>query len=146
MLRRMMTSGERHKFLAALHVGVIAVVRDGRAPLAVPVWYGYAPGGDVYVWTRRGSMKDRLIRIAGRYSLVVQDEQPPYRYVSVEGPAEFDETPSISDFRRLVRRYLPVDKVDQFVEREFDGRGIIIRMRPEHWHAVNYSESPGTFE
>ncbi len=141
-----MTSDERHKFLAALHVGVIAVARAGRAPLAVPIWYGYEPGGDVFVWTGRGSMKDRLIRVAGRYSLVVQDETPPYRYVSVEGSAEFDETPTIDDFRRLVRRYVPADEVDQFVEQEFDDGGIIIRMRPEHWLGVDYSGSAGTFE
>ena len=43
-----MTKANREAFLAALHVGVLAVADDsGGAPVAVPVWYRYEPGGDV---------------------------------------------------------------------------------------------------
>jgi hypothetical protein len=42
-----MTVEERQAFLAQVHVAVVAVAgEDGRAPLAVPVWYDYRPGGD----------------------------------------------------------------------------------------------------
>ena len=135
-----MTSEQREKFLADVHVGVIAVDRDGRAPLAVPIWYGYEPGGEVYVWTGRGSLKERLIRAAGRFSLVAQDEKPPYRYVSVEGPAEFDESPTADVVRGLAARYLPAEEVDSFVEEAYDDSAIVIRMRPEHWLSVDYGK------
>ncbi|BAH49586.1 pyridoxamine 5'-phosphate oxidase family protein [Rhodococcus opacus] len=135
-----MTSEQREKFLADVHVGVIAVDRDGRAPLAVPIWYGYEPGGQPYVWTGRGSLKERLIRAAGRFSLVAQDEKPPYRYVSVEGPAEFDEAPTADVVRGLAARYLPAEEVDGFVEQAYDDNAIVIRMRPEHWLSVDYGK------
>lgn len=135
-----MSTSEREAFLADLHVGVIAVDRDGRAPLAVPIWYAYEPGGDVWVWTEIGTVKEKLIRASGRYSLVAQNEAPPYKYVSVEGPAVFEEGPSVERVRPLVRRYLPEDEAEQFLEQSFNDKAVVIRMRPEHWLTVDYSK------
>ena len=37
---------EREAFLAEPRIGVVSVAGDdGRPPLAVPIWYGYDPGG-----------------------------------------------------------------------------------------------------
>ena len=77
-----MTPAERERYLADVHVGVIAVERPERAPLAVPIWYGYEPGGEVLLWTDADSVKHKLIRSAGRFAITVQDEQPPYKYVT----------------------------------------------------------------
>jgi len=76
---------ERERFLADLHVGVIAVERPEGAPLAVPIWYAYEPGGEVSIWTTEGTLKDKLIRAAGRFSFTVQDEQPPYALAEQQG-------------------------------------------------------------
>jgi nitroimidazol reductase NimA-like FMN-containing flavoprotein (pyridoxamine 5'-phosphate oxidase superfamily) len=48
----MMTAAEREEFLSGVHVAVLAVERAGRAPLAVPVWYDYSPGGERSVLVR----------------------------------------------------------------------------------------------
>jgi general stress protein 26 len=81
-----MSATEREAFLAGLHVGVLSVADEaGRAPLAIPVWYLYEPGGDIAFITGRDSPKMDLVRKASRVSLVAQDEELPYRYVSVEG-------------------------------------------------------------
>ena len=68
-----MTSTERETYLAELHVGVIAVERPDRAPLSVPIWYAYEPGGEVLVSSLAGSLKARLITAAGRFSITAQD-------------------------------------------------------------------------
>src|SRR5688572_26577232 len=81
-----MTKDERERFLADVHIGIISIQEDGRGPLTVPVWYSYEPGGELRVITGRTSRKGRLLARAGRFSLCAQTEQPPYRYVSVEGP------------------------------------------------------------
>ena len=83
-----MQRDEREKFLSEVRVGVLGVEDDRHpcAPLLAPVWYDYAPGGTVVVQTGRDSVKGRLLRSAQRFSLCVQDETPPYCYVSVEGP------------------------------------------------------------
>src|SRR5260370_23775377 len=82
-----MSRAEREEFLAGLHVGVLSVASpDGRGPLTAPVWYTYQPGGTVNVSTGRGSRKALAIEAAGRISLCAQQEQMPYKYVTVEGP------------------------------------------------------------
>ena len=53
----------------------------------MPIWYDFAPDAGVWVITGAESQKGRLLRKAGRFSLVAQTEAPPsYPYVSVEGP------------------------------------------------------------
>ena len=49
------------------------------------VWYSYEPGGEVRIITGRTSRKGKLLECAGRFSLCVQTETLPYKYVSVEG-------------------------------------------------------------
>src|ERR687891_2858918 len=81
-----MTKEEREAFLADVHVAVISVAEDGHGPLVVPIWYSYEPGGEVRIITGRASRKGKLLERAGRFSLCVQTETLPYKYVSVEGP------------------------------------------------------------
>jgi Pyridoxamine 5'-phosphate oxidase len=83
-----MGAAERAEFLAGVHVGVLsaAVGTTGRT-LAVPVWYSYQPVSLLTVLTGRRSRKATVIRAAGRFGMCVQDDSPPYRYVSVEGQA-----------------------------------------------------------
>lgn len=63
---------EREQFLAEPHVAALAVnagEKGDRAPLAVPIWYQYVPGGDIWIMTGRDSRKADLIRAAGRFTL-----------------------------------------------------------------------------
>jgi nitroimidazol reductase NimA-like FMN-containing flavoprotein (pyridoxamine 5'-phosphate oxidase superfamily) len=111
-----MTTAEREEFLAGLHVAVLSVDDPGRGPLAVPVWYSYVPGGTVNVVTGGHSVKAQLLRAAGRFSLCVQSETMPYRYVSVEGPiTALDETVSDEERRALAQRYLGAEGGDLYV-------------------------------
>ena len=65
---------EREAFLAGLHVGVVSIAEEGRAPLSAPVWYDYTPELGVWLITGRSSRKGRLLESTGRYSLVAQTE------------------------------------------------------------------------
>ncbi|MBW8802097.1 MAG: pyridoxamine 5'-phosphate oxidase family protein, partial [Streptomyces sp.] len=41
-----LTREQREQFLAEPHVAALAVdAGEGRAPLALPIWYQYTPGG-----------------------------------------------------------------------------------------------------
>ena len=82
-----MSEHERQEFLAGVHVGVISIERADGPPLTVPIWYGYEPGGLVWIITGAESLKGRLLNAARRFSLCAQTEEPPfYKSVSVEGP------------------------------------------------------------
>ncbi|MFI5782056.1 pyridoxamine 5'-phosphate oxidase family protein [Nocardia sp. NPDC051570] len=135
-----MTSEEREKFLAELHVGVIAIERQDRAPLSVPIWYAYEPGGEVLIWTETGSVKEKLIRAAGRFALTAQVEQPPYRYVSVEGSVTGIESATAETAGSIARRYLGEAEGKAFTEQSLTPGSLLIRMRPERWLSTDYSK------
>jgi PPOX class probable F420-dependent enzyme len=137
-----MSVAEREQFLAGVHVGVLSVADGERGPLSIPVWYHYQPGGRVTVITGRGSRKSRALRAAGRISLCAQDESPPYRYVSVEGPFVIDELDP-AERLAMASRYLGAEGGTQFVAANpvADGEMIMIRLTPEHWLSVDYGKS-----
>jgi PPOX class probable F420-dependent enzyme len=138
-----MNRDEREQFLAGVHVGVISVASvDGGGPLAVPVWYAYQPGGTVDVITGSGTRKATAIRAAGRFSLCAQDERPPYKYVTVEGPVAIEE-PSHDERLALARRYLGPENGDAYVSANPTGGQIVCRMSPEHWLTVDYGKAYG---
>ncbi len=131
-----MSVEEREKFLAEPHIGALAVVeRADRAPLTVPIWYQYTPGGELWVLSEPGSRKSRAIMAAGRFSLMVQRTEPTVRYVSVEGPVVRTTPGSDELTRQMAARYLPADKVAAYVEYERRelGEHSAIHLRPEHW-------------
>ncbi|KWX67937.1 pyridoxamine 5'-phosphate oxidase [Mycobacterium sp. NAZ190054] len=135
-----MTKDEREQYLAGLHVGVIAVERPDRAPLSVPIWYGYQPGGEVLLWTDAGTVKHRLIRDAGRFSITVQDEQPPYKYVTAEGDVTSIDAAQDAEARAIAVRYLGEQDGAAFTDQNLTPNSIIIRMKPQRWLSVDYSE------
>jgi hypothetical protein len=140
-----MSAAEREQFLAGLHVGVLSVAAGaGRAPLAVPVRYDYQAGGQVSVITGRSSRKGVAVLAAGRITLCAQDEKPPYRYVSVEGPVVTEDLDP-AERLAMARRYLGAEGGDQYVASNPDpaGENMMIRMRPEHWLSVDYGKQSG---
>lgn len=57
---------EREQFLSEPHIAALSVsAGENRGPLTVPIWYQYAPGGDLWVLTGAGSEKARLIERPG---------------------------------------------------------------------------------
>jgi PPOX class probable F420-dependent enzyme len=131
---------EREEFLAAVHVGVLSVATgDDRGPLSVPVWYTYQPGGTLNVSTGRSTRKAQAIMAAGRFSLCVQDEQPPYKYVTVEGPAAIEDATD-AERLELARRYLGTEGGDAFLAATPSTGQVMIRMTPERWVSVDYSQ------
>ncbi|MFI5584854.1 pyridoxamine 5'-phosphate oxidase family protein [Amycolatopsis sp. NPDC051758] len=137
-----MTAAERESFLSGVHVGVLAVERAGRAPLAVPVWYDYEPGGELLIWMERETVKDRAITAAGRLSLAVQDENPPYKYVTVEGPViANDKPPTREQALRIAGRYWPTDQATAYVDSALGERSVLVRVKPEKWLSNDQSKS-----
>ena len=140
-----MTSAEREAFLAGVHVGVLSLNREGHGPLAAPVWYAYEPGGDVQFVTDRASRKGKLLEEGRRISLCVQEEAPPYQYVSVEGPIiQIEPSDAERHERPLAHRYLGPEAGDRYMESVADDRdaagSILIHMRPERWLTADYAK------
>ena len=143
-----MTREEKKTFLARVHVGIISVPDDSRGPLTIPIWYAYEPGGEVWFVTSRTSRKGQLLKQDCRVSLCAQDEQPPYKYVSVEGPVTAIEPSDLErDVRFLAHRYLGPEIGDQYVAMtggaDTRQENVRVRMRPQRWLAVDFAKQFG---
>ena len=137
-----MSKAEREEYLSRPHVGIISIAQEGHGPLAVPVWYGYEPGGDVHVLMGAESKKARLIEASGRFTMTVQREALPYKYVMAEGPV-VDTRPADTetDTRPMARRYLGDEMGDQYVTDGSDDSSIVVTMRPERWYSTDYGKA-----
>jgi len=140
-----MTREEREAFLAGTHVAAVSIADDGRGPLTVPVWYRYEPGGRVYFVTGGKSRKARLLRRAGRLSLLVQNETLPYRYVGIEGRAEIVGPPDYErDVRAVALRYLGPQLGEAYlagtVEERAAAEEILVAVEPERWVSADYGK------
>ena len=139
-----LTEQERQAYLAEPHVGVVSVASDdGRPPTTVPIWYHYAPGGDLTFFTGSQSRKAKLIATAGRLSFVVQHDEVPYKYVTVEGSViQADRPPTSEQLLTVVRRYLPEDEARAYVAAE-EANGVdytLYTIRPDRWLSLDFSE------
>jgi nitroimidazol reductase NimA-like FMN-containing flavoprotein (pyridoxamine 5'-phosphate oxidase superfamily) len=127
---------ERQEFLAEPHVAALSVdAGPHRAPLVVPIWYQYEPGGDIWFHTSVGSRKAKLIDAAGRVSLMVDEAGPRVRYVSVEGPVVHTEPGTYEHVRAMTARYLPPERVEPFLEYAMaeHGEQVVYHVRPQRW-------------
>jgi len=142
-----MTQQEKESFLGGMHVGILSLPREGRAPLTVPIWYAYEPGAEICFVTSQHSQKGRLLRIGGQVSLCVQEERPPYTYVTVEGEISTIGPLDVErDVRSLARRYLGQERGDQYVVSIYGSEpaegDVVVKLRPKHWLGADYGKGP----
>ncbi|PSJ25931.1 pyridoxamine 5-phosphate oxidase [Streptosporangium nondiastaticum] len=139
-----LTIEEREAFLAEPHIGALSVAsgRPDRAPLALPIWYGYEPGGEVWITTDRASRKFALIQAAGRFSMMADYGT---RYVSVEGEVVHTGRTTEAELRAMAARYLPEGQVDWYVHHaaEIFPEPVTLRMRPRRWLSADLTMPTG---
>ena len=138
---RVFTESERQEFLAGKHVGVLSVVAaDGRPPASVPIWYDYAPGGNIRINTGASSRKARLVERAGAVTLTVQREDPPYQYVVVEGSVVDITKPAPVEVREAIAiRYLGEDGGREFVRSMGNADSVLFTIRLDRWLTADFS-------
>lgn len=134
------TESERQEFLAGTHVAVLSVAADGRPPASVPIWYDYAPGGDIRIMTGAASRKARLIERAGAVTLVVQREEPPYQYVVVEGSIVDTTNPAPHDVQEAIAiRYLGEEGGRAFIRSMEGVEEVMFTIRPDRWLSADFT-------
>ncbi|MFH9422999.1 pyridoxamine 5'-phosphate oxidase family protein [Streptomyces sp. NPDC017529] len=128
---------ERESFLAEPHIGALSVAsgEEDRAPVTVPIWYGYEPGGELWITTERDSRKAQLIAAAGRFSVMVDRVAPTVRYVSVEGEVVSVEPSTDTELKDMAERYLAPEAAAAYMKDIHPtlGPSVTIRLRPKRW-------------
>jgi PPOX class probable F420-dependent enzyme len=113
--------------------GVLATVRAGGRPHAAPVWYDVDKDGTVVFSTGETSVKGRNLRREGWAAICVEDPQPPYSFVLVEGPVtlitELDQLRAWNG--RLGARYMGEERTKEFADRNGVPGQLLVRLTPE---------------
>jgi len=121
----MMDQPTLDRFLRDRRVAVLAIPRDGKAPLTTPIWYDW--DGMVFrLQVDDTSAKAKRIAKLGTasVSLTIQSEVPPYRYAVVYGQATLGPSEDPQLRTRVARRYFGRVAGDQYVAQETSaGRG-----------------------
>jgi PPOX class probable F420-dependent enzyme len=111
--------------------------RDGR-PHVAPVWYDVDDDGSVVFNTGADSVKGHAVRRDGRVALCVQDDRPPFSFVSVEGRATWSD--EVSEVRawatRIGGRYMGSERADEFGARNGVPGELLVRLSPDKVVAV----------
>ncbi|MEM9131408.1 MAG: PPOX class F420-dependent oxidoreductase [Actinomycetota bacterium] len=130
---RMMTEAETAEFLmTGTRTGKLAwVSKDGR-PQVAPIWF-VLDGDDLIFNTNEGSGKAKALRREGRASLVVDDEDPPYSFVKIDGPVSFEDDPDrvLAVATEIGGRYMGADRAEEFGARNGAAGQLVVRLTPE---------------
>ena len=137
-----MTREERQAFLAEVHVGIISIAEPDRAPLAVPVWYSYEPGGDVQVLMQSDSRKMVGIDAAGRFSLCAPIRIGALQVRDCRGSVSNVRPYDIeTDLLAMATRYLGEEGGRDYIATAgTGGNGVMVSMTPEHWLSTDYGK------
>jgi PPOX class probable F420-dependent enzyme len=127
-----MSDEERRHFLTdPARTAKVATVGSDGSPHVVPVWF--ALDGDAIVFTTGAqSAKARHLRRDPRVSLCVDDETPPFSYVTIDGTATLSD-----DLARLLRwatviggKYMGADQAAAFGTRNAVPGEVLVRVTP----------------
>ncbi len=117
---------------AGTRTGKVAWVASDGAPHVAPVWF-VLDGGDVVFNTGSGTGKGRALAREGRASLVVDDQEPPFSFVKVDGPVMLsDDLPEVRRFAtRIGGRYMGEDRAEEFGIRNGVPGELLVRLHVE---------------
>lgn len=122
------------EFLKAdARTGSVATVGEDGRPHVVPIWY-VVEDDEVVFTTWHTSVKARNLASNGRAAMTIDDEDPPFSYLMVEGPVTISDDPAES--RRVATlaggKYMGQDRADEFGARNGVAGELVVRLRIEH--------------
>jgi PPOX class probable F420-dependent enzyme len=126
-----MTESEWRSFLSSgTRTAKLATRRSDGRPHVAPVWF-VVDSDDLVFTTYRDTVKARNLRRDPRVMLAVDDEQPPFAFVLVEGSAVMREV-SPAELRpwttRIAKRYMGTEQADAYGNRNAVEGELLVRV------------------
>ena len=133
-MARDMTPDETRSFLLeGTRTGKLAVSRADGRPHVTPTWFTL-DGDELVFTTAETSVKAKAIRRDPRVAMCVDDQEPPYSYVLVEGTATLSD--DLDELQRCATavggRYMGADRADEFGARNAVPGELVVRITPTH--------------
>ncbi len=128
-----MSEEEYKRFLReSPRTAVLATVRADGRPHAAPVWFDL--DGDVLVFTTaETTVKGRNMLRDPRVSLCIDEEEPPFHFVMIEGTSELKaEDPDLLRWAtRIGGRYMGAERAEEYGRRNAVEGELLVRVTPQ---------------
>lgn len=128
-----MTADEWRAFLdEPVRPAMLATVRPDGRPHVAPVWIALDDDDSVVFTTGADTVKGRTIRAEPRVAICVDDDQPPFAYVLIEGTAEVrtDLDEMLVWATRIGGRYMGAERAEAFGRRNAVPTELLVRVMP----------------
>jgi PPOX class probable F420-dependent enzyme len=134
-----MSPAEIIEFLVATpaRTAKLATTRADGRPHVAPVWFDL-DGDSVVFATGADTVKGRNLRRDGRVAICVDDERPPFTFVTIQGTATVDAAaPDLLEWStRIGGRYMGADQAAAYGERNAVPGELLVRVGMDHVVAV----------
>ncbi|MEV6208745.1 PPOX class F420-dependent oxidoreductase [Kitasatospora sp. NPDC051914] len=132
-----MTEPQWRAFLShGTRTAKLATTRADGRPHVAPVWF-VLDGDHLVITTGSTTVKGRNLTRDPRAMVCVDDQQPPYSFVLVQGRAEISEDPD--ELRhwagRLGARYMGEERAEEFAARNGVPGELLVRIRIDEVNA-----------
>ena len=137
-----MTKSEIKKFLMKdTFTGKLATVKKNGSPHVVPIWFvveeinsrNRTTVGNIYFTTGRDSVKAKNIQRDSRVSICVDDQTPPFSFVSIYGNAKlipYRQKEVLKWATKIADRYMGKKNAKAYGERNSGEDEVLVRIRP----------------
>jgi PPOX class probable F420-dependent enzyme len=122
------------------HTGKLATTRRDGSPHVAPVWFAVDDDGSIVFTTHQDTVKGRSLRRDPRAALCVDDERPPFSFVTVQGVVDLSVDPD-----ELLRwatviggRYMGADRAEEYGARNGVEGEMVCRLRPTKIFSAAY--------
>jgi PPOX class probable F420-dependent enzyme len=127
-----MTDEQRRAFLRdPVRPAVVATTRADGRPHAAPVWYDL-DGDDIVFTTGADTVKGRNLGRDARVAVCVQDDRPPFSFVTIDGTAQLvDDLEEVRRWAtRIGGRYMGAQRAAEYGARNGVPGELVVRVRP----------------
>jgi PPOX class probable F420-dependent enzyme len=127
-----MSDQERRDFLGTgTRTAKLAVTRLDGAPHVAPIWF-VLDGDDVIFTTGKDTVKGKSILRDGRVAIAVDDQQPPYSFIILEGVVTVsrDLDDLLTWATRIAARYMGEGQAERYGRRNAVPEELLLRLTP----------------
>lgn len=130
----------RRFLLKGTFTGKLATVKKDGSPHIVPIWFVLdsrnknARVFDIFFTTGSTSVKAKNIQRDNRVSICVDDQTPPFSFVTVYGIAKIHHYKQNKLFKmasQIALRYMGKDKAEEYGRRNSTKGEVLVRIKPK---------------
>jgi PPOX class probable F420-dependent enzyme len=136
-----MSKKEIRKFLMqGTFTGKLATIKKDGSSHIVPIWFVLdrgnkksSEGDDIIFTTNSTSVKAKNIQRDNRVSICVDDQTPPFSFVTVHGTAKIHHYKQDELFRlasKIAQRYMGKDNAEDYGRRNSTQGEVLVRIKP----------------